>query len=100
QIVLAIVIVEIIGVLILGTYFLRYFNDVSEAYFNGFFMTITALSNQGFSLDDHSLAMYHHDYFIQTIVMCLIIFGSIGFPFLLEFKYFIFKCMKGKFIFV
>src|SRR5699024_5496485 len=91
QIVLAIVIVEIIGVLILGTYFLRYFN--------GFFMTITALSNQGFSLDDHSLAMYHHDYFIQTIVMCLIIFGAIGFPVILELKHFIFKRKKSKLMF-
>lgn len=99
QIVLAIVIVEIIGILILGTYFLRYFNDVSEAYFNGFFMTITALSNQGFSLDDHSLAMYHHDYFIQTIVMCLIIFGAIGFPVILELKHFIFKRKKSKLMF-
>src|SRR5699024_9728151 len=58
QIVLAIVIVEIIGILILGAYFVRYFNDVSEAYLNGFLITITALSSQRISLDDHSLAMY------------------------------------------
>src|SRR5699024_9255614 len=99
QIVFAIVIVEIIGFIILGTYFLRYFNDASEAYFNGFFMTITALSNQGFSLDDNSLVMYHQDYFIQIIVMCLIIFGAIGFPVILEIKHYIFKRKKNKLMF-
>src|SRR5690625_7536530 len=48
---------------------------------------------------DDSLANYHNDYFIQTIVMCLIIFGAIGFPAILELKHFIFKRKKSKLMF-
>src|SRR5699024_4994915 len=57
------------------------------------------LSNQGFSLDDNSLVMYHQDYFIQIIVMCLIIFGAIGFPVILEINHYIFKRKKNKLMF-
>lgn len=96
QIIYAIILVEIISIAILGTYFLRYFNDVSEAYFHGFFTTITALSNAGFSLDNDSLAQYNHDYFVQIIVMFLIVFGAIGFPVILEVKHFLFNRKEHK----
>src|SRR5690625_671386 len=51
QLLYVLFVVEAISVLILGTYFLRYYSSVSEAYFHGLFTTITAISNAGFSLN-------------------------------------------------
>lgn len=96
QILVVILVVEAMGIVILGTYFLRYFPNASEAYFQGFFTTITAISNAGFSLDNDSLALYSHDYFIQFIVMVLIVFGAIGFPVLIEVKHYLFSRRKSK----
>lgn len=96
QIVVVIIVVELLGVAILGTYFLKYFPTASEAYFQGFFTTITSISNAGFSLDNNSLALYSHDYFIQCVVMLLIIFGAIGFPVLIEVKHYLFTRRKQK----
>lgn len=96
QIILVILLVESISIIILGTYYLRYFSNVSEAYFQGYFTTITAMSNAGFSLDSDSLALYSQDYFLQTIVIILIIFGAIGFPVLIEVKHFLFMRRKNK----
>ena len=99
QLLYVLFVVEAISVLILGTYFLRYYSSVSEAYFHGFFTTITAISNAGFSLHDDSLTNYSNDYFIQCIVMLLIIFGAIGFPVLIEIKRYLFMPKKKKHIF-
>ena len=99
QILAVLFIVETISVLIMGTYFLRYFSSVSEAYFHGFFTTITAISNTGFSLDNDSLALYSQDYFIQMVVMLLIIFGAIGFPVLIEVKHYLLSWKNRKRIF-
>lgn len=96
QIIYIILGVELMTVLILGTYYLRYFSDVKEAYFQGLFTTITAMSNAGFSLDPNSLAIYSHDYFVQLIVMFLIIFGAIGFPVIIEVKHYIMMRKKKK----
>lgn len=102
QIIYIILGVELMTVLILGTYYLRYFSDVKEAYFQGLFTTITAMSNAGFSLDPNSLAIYSHDYFVQLIVMFLIIFGAIGFPVIIEVKHYIMmrKKRNGNFVFL
>lgn len=96
QILYVVLIIELIGFLILGTYFLRYFPTPQEAYYNGFFSTISAISNGGFSLANNSLAPYKDDYFVQLIVMLLIIFGAIGFPVLIEVKQFILTKRKKK----
>src|SRR5699024_11950762 len=56
QIFYVVLIVEIIGVIVLGTYFLFYFPTAKEAYLEGFFVTISAISNAGFGLSNDSLA--------------------------------------------
>src|SRR5690625_3526428 len=89
QILLVVLIIESLGFLILGTYFLKFFPTATEAYYNGFFSTISAISNGGFSLTNNSLAPYKDDYFVQFIVMMLIIFGAIGFPVLIEAKHYL-----------
>ncbi|WP_096270059.1 TrkH family potassium uptake protein [Paucisalibacillus globulus] len=91
QIFIVLLTVEIISFLILGTYFLKYFESPSEAFFHGFFGTISAVTNGGFDITGNSLIPYKDDYFIQFINMLLIIFGAIGFPVLIEIKNFLFS---------
>src|SRR5699024_85962 len=43
-----------------------------------------------------SLMIYQNDYFVQLIIMFLIIFGAIGFPVLIELKSFLFSRKKTK----
>lgn len=90
QIFLVLLIIELIGFLILSIYYLRYFDSTQEAFLNGFFSMISAISNGGFDISGKSLIPYHTDYFLQFIIMLLIIFGAIGFPVLIEVKEFLF----------
>jgi len=91
QIVLVLISIELIGFLILGTYFLKFYPDPGTAYYHGLFATISAITNGGFDLSGSSLQEYSHDYFVQFVTMLLIIFGAIGFPVLIELKTFIFS---------
>lgn len=91
QIVYVLLTIEFIGFIVLGTYFLQYFPTAGEAYLNGFFGTISAISNGGFDITGNSLILYKDDYFVQFINILLIIFGAIGFPVLIEVKEFIFS---------
>ncbi|MEC5426049.1 TrkH family potassium uptake protein [Virgibacillus sp. C22-A2] len=90
QIVYVLLTIELIGFIILGTYFLQYFPTAGEAYLNGFFGTISAITNGGFDITGQSLIPFKDDYFVQFVNMLLIIFGAIGFPVLIEVKEFIF----------
>ncbi|TFJ94480.1 TrkH family potassium uptake protein [Lentibacillus salicampi] len=90
EILLVILIIELIGFLILGTYFLQYFPTAEEAWFQGFFGAISATTNGGFDITGQSLRMFRDDYFVQFINMLLIIFGAIGYPVLVEIKAFLF----------
>src|SRR5699024_5268084 len=90
QIILVLLTIEIIGFIVLGTYFLQYFPTAKEAYLHGFFVTISAISNVVFDITGQSLMSFKHDYFVLFINMLLIIFGAIGFPVLIEVKGFIF----------
>src|SRR5690625_5793300 len=80
QIILVLFTIEFIGFIVLGTYFLQYFPTAKEVYLNGFFGTISAISNGGFDITGHSLIPFKDDYFVQFMNMILIIFGAIGFP--------------------
>lgn len=91
EIVYVLLTIELIGFIVLGTYFLQYFPTAGEAYLNGFFGTISAISNGGFDITGDSLIPFKDDYFVQFINMLLIIFGAIGFPVLIEVKQFIFS---------
>lgn len=96
QIVYVLFIVELIGVIILGTHFIQYFPTVKEAYFHGYFSTISAISNAGFEIGTNSVEPYKSDYFVQIVYMFLIVFGAIGFPVLIEVKSFIFSKKRNR----
>src|SRR5690625_1908476 len=96
QIILVLFTIEFIGFIVLGTYFLQYFPTAKEAYLNGFFGTISAISNGGFDITGQSLIPFKNDYFVQFINMLLIIFGAIGFPVLIEVKGFIFAAAEKR----
>ncbi|MBM7552987.1 TrkH family potassium uptake protein [Thalassobacillus pellis] len=89
EIILVVLLIEFIGFLVLGTYFLQYF-PAGEAYLQGFFGAISAMTNGGFDITGQSLIPYKDDYFVQFINMLLIIAGAIGFPVLIEVKEYLF----------
>ncbi|ASN05934.1 TrkH family potassium uptake protein [Virgibacillus necropolis] len=90
QIMLVVLTIELIGFIILGTYYIQYFPTIGEAYLHGFFGSISATTNGGFDITGSSLIMFKDDYFVQFINMLLIIFGAIGFPVLIEVKEYMF----------
>lgn len=89
QILILILTIEIIGALILGTYYLSYYSSWQEAYLHGFFASVSATTNGGFDITGQSLVPFAKDYFVQFITIILIITGAIGFPVLVEVKEFI-----------
>ena len=62
-----------------------------EALLNGMFMAVSATTNAGFDITGESMMPYFNDYFVQLILMILIILGAIGFPVLIEVKSFFSK---------
>ena len=91
QILSIILIIEVIGAIILGTYFLQYFPTWQEAYLQGLFASVSATTNAGFDITGESLIPFAHDYFVQTINIILLTLGAIGFPVLIELKEFLFN---------
>lgn len=91
-----ILLIEFIGAVLLGMYFLNYFTTWQEAFLQGFFASVSATTNAGFDITGESLVPFAHDYFVQTINMILLILGAIGFPVLLEVKDFIKKRKEKK----
>lgn len=100
QILIIILLIEALGALILGTYFLGYFPTWQEAYLQGLFGAVSATTNAGFDITGSSLIPFAHDYFVQTVNIILLTLGAIGFPVLIEVKEFIVnrkKKSKGHF---
>ena len=89
EIVKTIMTIEIVGALLLAFYFYRDNPDLKNALMQGLFVSISATTNGGLDITGQSLVPYAKDYFVQTIVMFLIILGSIGFPVLLEIRAYI-----------
>ncbi|MGB7460462.1 MAG: potassium transporter TrkG [Carnobacterium jeotgali] len=81
---------EFVGGVILSTYF-YIFSDwpLKEVLFHGFFTSFSAVANVGVDLTGQMLIPFHNDYFVQLIIMLLIVVGGIGFPVLLEVKDFL-----------
>ncbi|MGM0873306.1 MAG: TrkH family potassium uptake protein [Bacillota bacterium] len=94
QIIVLILLIELLGGIILGIYFLNYYDTWEEAFINGFFTAISATTNGGFEITGQSMIPFADDYFIQSIVMILIVLGAIGFPVLIEVKDFLFNKHK------
>nr|WP_182480509.1 TrkH family potassium uptake protein [Peribacillus asahii] len=88
QIIEIFLVIEFIGALILGIWFLKYEPDLGSAMLDGLFMSISATTNAGFDITGISMVPYQHDYFVQTVVMILLISGAIGFPVLIELREF------------
>ncbi|RPF52273.1 TrkH family potassium uptake protein [Aquisalibacillus elongatus] len=81
--------IEFIGFIILGTYYLNYYDSIIDAYYQGFFSAISATTNGGFDITGESLHLFYQDYFVQFVHILLIIAGAIGFPVLIEIKEYI-----------
>lgn len=79
-------VIELIGALILGTYFLNYFDTAGEAFYQGAFASLSAFTNAGFDVTGQSMIPFANDYFVQFIIILLIFAGAIGFPVLMELK--------------
>lgn len=88
QILSVLLFIELIGFLILGTYYLTYFPTAKEAYYHALFAAISATTNTGFDITGESLIPFQRDYIVQIIHMILIVSGAIGFPVLIEVKRF------------
>lgn len=81
---------EIIGGIILGLRFLKYFDSPLSAFKHGFFGSISATTNAGFDITGTSLIPFSNDYFVQTVIILLMIIGAIGFPVIVEvYEYFL-----------
>ncbi|MBB6176462.1 potassium uptake TrkH family protein [Anoxybacillus tengchongensis] len=99
EILTLIIAIELIGAIILGIYFLRYFSSWQKAFFQGFFASVSATTNAGFDITGQSLIPFADDYFVQTIHMILLVLGAIGFPVLIEIKEFLFYRQKQQYRF-
>ncbi|MFP7297986.1 TrkH family potassium uptake protein [Neobacillus niacini] len=75
---------EIIGGIILGLRFLKYFDSPLSAFKHGFFGSISATTNAGFDITGGSLIPFSNDYFVQSVIIILMIIGAIGFPVIVE----------------
>jgi Trk-type K+ transport system membrane component len=90
RIFITIITFELIGGIILGFRFLKYFDSSLTAFKHGLFGSISATTNAGFDITGNSLAPFSHDYIIQTIIILLMIVGAIGFPVIVEvYEFFI-----------
>lgn len=89
EIIKIIFVIELTGGLILSFYLKQFYATWNEAFLHGMFMAVSATTNAGFDITEASLMPYFGDYFVQTIVMILIVLGAIGFPVLIEVKSFV-----------
>lgn len=89
QILYLILIIQLFGAIILGTYYLKYFPTWQEAFLQGLFASVSATTNAGFDISGESLLPFAKDYFVQFITIILIVLGAIGFPVWIEVKNFI-----------
>ncbi|RFU70533.1 TrkH family potassium uptake protein [Peribacillus saganii] len=80
------VVIELIGAIILGTYFQKFFPTWQEAYLQGFFASVCATTNAGFDITGKSLIPFSNDYFVVGFNLVLFIIGSLGFPVLMEVR--------------
>ncbi|MEH7176545.1 TrkH family potassium uptake protein [Neobacillus vireti] len=91
---------EIIGGIILGLRFLNYFESPFAAFKHGFFGSISATTNAGFDITGNSLIPFSDDYFVQTVIIFLMIIGAIGFPVIVEvYEFFLSLKVKKRYHF-
>lgn len=91
EIIKLMILIEVIGMFILGFHFLKYYPTWDEAFLHGIFASVSATTNGGLDITGSSMIPYAHDYFVQFITIILISLGAIGFPVLIEVKAFLLK---------
>ncbi|MDT1995370.1 TrkH family potassium uptake protein [Carnobacterium divergens] len=74
---------QLVGGIILSLHFLGYYDSIKDALFYGFYTAVSAVTNSGADITGNSLMDFSTDYFVQFIVMFLIVVGGIGFPVLI-----------------
>lgn len=79
-------VVEFSGALLLFIYFLLHQYPISKALFFSFFHSVSAFCNAGFALFSDSLVKFQTNWFVNIVVMVLIILGGIGFTVYLDIK--------------
>lgn len=89
EIVKVLLTIEAVGALLLAFYFYKDMHSVKDALYQGLFASVAATTNGGLDITGASLNPYADDYFVQSIVMILIVLGAIGFPVIIEIKTYI-----------
>ncbi|MDT2815077.1 TrkH family potassium uptake protein [Vagococcus carniphilus] len=67
-------------------YFSGHHPTIGEATFQGFYQSISAVTNSGFDVTGSSATPYATDYLFISILIILIMIGGIGFPVIMEIK--------------
>lgn len=67
-------------------YYSGHHPTLGEATFQGFYQSISAVTNSGFDVTGSSARPYATDYLFITILIGLIMVGGIGFPVIMEIK--------------
>ncbi|MEG2644023.1 MAG: potassium transporter TrkG, partial [Enterococcus sp.] len=82
-----ILVVEVLFGTIFAFYFylMGYYHKLSQAFFYGFYQSISAVTNSGFDVTGDSIIPFSHDAFFILMIMLLIFIGGIGFPVLMDF---------------
>lgn len=75
-------------------YFSDHHETLREAIFQGFYQSISAVTNSGFDVTGMSATPYATDYLFITFLIFLIMIGGIGFPVIMEFKEWLFHRRK------
>ncbi|WP_099223655.1 TrkH family potassium uptake protein [Listeria costaricensis] len=91
EILILIIGIEVIGAVILGLYFIPFYDSVSDAMFQGLYNSVSLVTNAGVDITGSSLTPFVNDYFVQFISILLIVAGGIGFPVLIETRRFLFE---------
>lgn len=91
EIIKIILVIELVGAIILGFHFLKYYPTWEEAFLHGLFASVSATTNAGMDITGSSLVPFESDYFVQLINIILIALGAIGFPVLIEAKQYLYN---------
>lgn len=89
---------QIIGGILFGLYFKLkgHYDNWFDAFFNGLYQAISAVTNSGFDVTGHSILPYSTDYLFLFGIMFLIFIGGIGFPVIVDFRSWLLTKLKKK----
>lgn len=90
--------VQFFGGLLFGFHFKLngYYQNWGDAFFNGFYQAISAVTNSGFDVTGRSILPYAHDYFFLLCIMFFIFIGGIGFPVIMDIRAWLKNKLKKK----